>query len=117
MTTSSQFGTTSQLVAGTLQLTLPTKCRWWYVQNQSTQPLTVSFISGDWGFMSSIILAPAAFDGAPGGYLDSLGVPYFAPEGVLLSSADPIGAFGSGASPYAPPTAFIEAATGPGSFT
>lgn len=111
------FGTASVLVAGQLQLALPPKCSWWFIQNQSTSPLKVTFISQDWGNMTSIVLNPAPETGAAGGYLDSLGMAYFGEQGVLLTSPDPVAAFGSGASPNKPPTGFFEAADGPTSFS
>lgn len=110
------FGSRTSLPGASLQLLLPVRCRFWFVQNQSTSPLKATFLGQNWGVMSSIVLAAAAYDGAPGGYLDSIGFPYFDEQGVLLSSTDLNAPFGSGASPYGPPTNFIESADGPGTF-
>lgn len=114
--TVSNFGAATVLVNGQIQLKLPPKCSWWYLQNQSTSPLQIQFISQDWGVMSTLILAAAAYPGAPGGYLDSLGFPYFGEQGVVLTSTDASAPFGSGSSPDKPPTNFVENATGPTSF-
>lgn len=111
-----QFGVTAALVAGQMTLRLPQQCIFWFVQNQSVLPLKVTFISPDWGRMSSIVLRGAAYEGAPGGYLDSIGFPYFSPEGVELESEDLTAAFGSGASGRTPVNVFPYPGTGPSSF-
>ena len=111
-----QFGQAEVLIAGSLQLTLPEKCIFWYIQNQSTRPLKVQFLGTEWGSFSSIILNPALGNGYGGGYMDSIGFPYFSTEGVELTSLDPTAAFGSGASPKTPLNVFPYPGVGPFNF-
>lgn len=90
------IGTTSNLVAGVMLLKMPVKVNFWFVQNQSAAPLVVTFLQGSsFGYATSLILTAALADGSPGGYLDSIGFPYF--DDIVLTSVEPTAQFGSGA--------------------
>lgn len=111
-----QIGQVSVLVGGTLDLELPEKCLFWFLQNQSTRPLKVTFLGSDWGYYTDIILCAAGRAGAPGGVLDSLAFPYFSRRGFRLTSPDLTAPFGSGASPIAPLNVFPYPGSGPTGF-
>lgn len=111
-----QIGQAIALVGGTLDIALPEKCLYWFIQNQSLSPLKVSFLGTDWGHMTDLILCPAARAGYPGGKLDSLGFPYFSTLGFRLTSADATAPFGSGASPNPPVNFYPYPGFGPQNF-
>lgn len=111
-----QFGQATQLVGGTLQLKLPERVVFWYIQNQSPYPMKVTFLGSEWGSMGAIILNPGLDIGFGGGYMDSIGFPYFSTEGVQLDSSNATAQFGSGASPNTPNNVFSYPGTGPQQF-
>lgn len=91
-----QIGTVSALVGGSMELTMPTKVGFWYIQNQSVEPLKLTFeADSEFGRFSSIILAPAVAAGGPGGYIDSVAFPFFGK--IVATSVDLTAPFGSGA--------------------
>ncbi len=106
------IGTAVNLVAGTITLTNISRCLFWYIQNQDTQPLKVAFqtATADTNF-GPIILNAAAVTGAGGGYLDSIKFPYFGD--LTLTSTIATAQFGSGAT-LAQPIEFREAVGGSG---
>lgn len=94
------FGAATNLVAGTLTLTLPAGSKYWYIQNQDVAPLVATFPAGS-GF-GPISLAAASALNAPGDWLDSVGIP-FRGASVVLTSTVATAQFGSGYS-LQPPT-------------
>lgn len=105
------IGTVSALVGGTITLLMPVRCNYWFIQNQGGFGLRVRFkIGSRWGNFTSIVLnpGPASVESGPaGGLLTSIGFPYF--DDLTLESvdnADPMAAFGSGASPVLPCNVF-----------
>lgn len=96
------IGTRTALVGGTLTLALPAQINFWYIQNQDVSPLKVTFLGARKATFSSIVLNSAAQAGEAGGYIDSVGFPYFDTLGLLLTSAIATAQFGSGASGVQP---------------
>jgi hypothetical protein len=101
-----QIGTVRNLVGGTMVLEMPRKVNYWFIQNQSNSHLKVDFESGTtYGEFTSIVLTPANVQGGAGGFLDSIGFPFFG--NVTLTSVDPTAQFGSGASGWTPNNIFV----------
>ena len=96
-----RFGTVTALVGGTMELEMPTKVNFWFIQNQSSSHIKVTFEEGTtYGEFSSIVLTPASVNGGAGGYIDNLGFPFYGK--VTLTSDDPTAQFGSGAGSWTP---------------
>lgn len=94
------LGSATNLVGGTLTLTIPSGTKYWYIQNQDTGALLVTFPAGS-GF-GPIALAGSSATGAPGDWLDSVGIP-FRGASLTLTSGVATGQFGAGYS-LSPPT-------------
>lgn len=88
------FGSTTNLVSGTLTLTLPPS-KYWFIQNQDVAPLLITFPSTS-GF-SAVVLGAATVLGGAGDWLDSERFPWFGPS-VVLTSTVATARFGSGMS-------------------
>ena len=95
------FGGATNLVSGTITLTLPTNSLYWYIQNQDTAPLKVTFSDASFG---PVVLNPSNISGATtgwaGDWIDSTGFPFFGASVTLTSlGGSPAAAqFGSGSS-------------------
>lgn len=93
------FGTTTNLVAGTITLTPGSVLNnaigsgpFWFIQNQDIAPLIVSF--PEHPELGNIVLRAAASQGDAGGYIDSVNFP---PVGsVKLDSTIATAQFSSG---------------------
>jgi len=103
------FGAATNLIANTITLTLPRgTVKYWYLQNQDTAPLLVTFPVGS-GF-GPVALDPATVTGGAGDWLDSIGFPWpgggtnkFSGLTVVLTSTIATAQFGSGVSIYDEP--------------
>lgn len=88
------FGAATNLVAGTLTLTLPDAAKYWYIQNQDTGALKITFSNASFG---PVTLNAATATGAAGDWLDSIGFPFFGSSvSVVLTSSVTTAQFGSG---------------------
>lgn len=100
--TTVQLGSQGNLPGGPQICRLMAKVGFWFIQNQSSSPLKVTFLgergqgSDGYTIFSSILLDAAPEAGNAGGYLDSVAFPYFDTEGFLLDSTDIGAAYGSG---------------------
>lgn len=96
-----EFGQETQLAGGTLTLEQPIKVNFWYIQNQDTAPLTLTFEEGTpFGSFSKLVLTEAAASGGAGGYVDSVAFPFFG--NITLTSSIATAKFGSGATRNVP---------------
>jgi hypothetical protein len=95
------FGSVTNLSGGTITLTLPINSLYWYIQNQDTSPLKVTFSDPSFG---PAILNPCDIPGATtgwaGDWIDSRDFPFFGASVTLTSlGGSPSNAqFGSGSS-------------------
>lgn len=100
------LGTVALLANNTGTFSLQPKTNFWFIQNQDVAPLKIQFLGPRSGLFSSLVLASAINAGGPGGYIDSIGFPYFDPLGFTLSSIVAAALFGSGQSLNQPVNAY-----------
>lgn len=99
MSANPSLGSVLNLTNGLGVFTLRGGTNFWFIQNQDIVPLFISFIDTTGkSLFSTLSLAPATARGAPGGYLDSIGFPYFQQQGFTLTSSILAAQFGSGQS-------------------
>lgn len=85
------LGVASQLISGTLDLTMPDLTRYWFVQNQDAAPMTIHFPAGSGA--TTIIINPGQSAGYAGDWMDIISFPYIGPITLTGASSAP---FGSG---------------------
>lgn len=103
------FGAATNLVGGTLTLTLPLGARYWYLQVQDADEMKVAFTGGA-GAFGPITLNAATVTGAAGDWLDSIGFPWFG-SSVTITSGTATLQFGSGYSMVDPITSYTKPAS------
>lgn len=96
------YGTTINLVSGTITLPRPSTANFLFILNEDAAPMTVSFQNGS-TVLGTLTLSAATATGAPGGYIDSIGFPlFFDGDSVVLTSTVTTAQFGSGQSSKQP---------------
>ncbi len=103
------FGAATNLVGGTITLALPENSQYWYIQNQDTSPLKITFSDPSFG---PAVLNPCAISGATtgwaGDWIDSISYPFFGVSVTItsLGGSPATAQFGSGASLKYPTVVF-----------
>lgn len=87
------FGARNTLSSGILRLNLPSGSEYWYIQNQDTSPLLITFNTGS--TFGAITLTGSPVKGEAGDFLDSIQFPWIGPY-VVLTSDLASAQFGSG---------------------
>ncbi len=108
------FGAATNLVANTLTLTLPDGAKYWYLQNQSTAPILITFAANSG--LGPIVLNPCAIAGATtgwaGDWIDTNNGPPAFSGSIVLTSTVTTAQFGSGYSTVLPVSGISRATTG-----
>ncbi len=108
------FGAATNLVSGTITLTLPDGAKYWYIQNQSTAPILITFATNSG--LGPIALNPCSITGATtgwaGDWLDTNNGPPAFSGSIVLTSAVTTAQFGSGYSTSLPVSGISRATIG-----
>lgn len=89
------YGAATALVSGTLSLVRDNNAKWCSIQNQDVTPMLVTFTKAG-ATLGQVALSAATAQGAPGGYIDSLGYPVLLDaDTAVLTSTTTTAQFGS----------------------
>lgn len=96
-----QFGSSGAvaLVSGSQTLSLPVKCKYWHIDNQSANTIKVSFPPGS-GFNNKILNPNALGAGYTGDSINSIGFPIY--SGIFTLTGTGSGQFSCGATDQPP---------------
>jgi hypothetical protein len=93
------LGAATNLVGGTMTLTLPAGTRYWYIQAQDLGSFKITFSGTEFG---PVVLNAAAAQGEAGDWIDSVGFPFFGASVTITNAITATAQFGSGATQREP---------------
>lgn len=105
------FGAATNLVGGTITLTLPAEAKYWFLQCRDVTFLDVQFVGLRAGVCSPLGLNAATVLGGAGDWVDSFRFPFFFTS-VILTSTVATARFASGWSPVPPELSQMMATAG-----